>query len=102
MLSQEYFYTVEPIKKKVSKEEFQTFLDNYPRKLTYDWSGISEPPVISYNDFELANRWPYSVVAYTWAYSDDPNDYYYSSNPSFFIMENYEEVFNSKTGNKAT
>jgi len=28
MLSQEYFYTVKPIKKKVSKEEFQTFLDS--------------------------------------------------------------------------
>ncbi|HHX31083.1 MAG TPA: hypothetical protein GX712_00640 [Bacteroidales bacterium] len=42
MLLQKYFYTVEPIKKKVS------------------------------NDFELANRWPYSVVAHTWAYSDDP------------------------------
>ena len=38
-------------------------------------------------------------MANTWAYSDDPNDYYYSSNPSFFIMENYEEVFKSKTGN---
>lgn len=73
MLSQEYFHTVEPIKKKVSKEEFQTFLDNYPRKLTYDWTGIFEPPAISYNDFELANRWPYSVVAHTWAYSDDPD-----------------------------
>lgn len=99
MLSQEYFYTVKPIKKKVSKEEFQTFLDNYPRKLTYDCTGICEPPAISYNDFELANRWPYSVVANTWAYSDDPDDYYYSSNPEFYIVENYEEVFNSKTGN---
>lgn len=102
MESQSFFYTVEPIKKRVSKEEFKEFLSNYPRKLTYDCTGICDPPAISYNDFELANRWPYSVVANTWAYSDDPKDYYYSSNPKFYIMENYEEVFNSKTGNKVT
>jgi hypothetical protein len=101
MLPQEFFYTVEPIKKRVTKEEFKKFLDNYPRSLACDCCGISDPPAISYNDFELANRWPYSIVANTWAYDDDPNDYYYSENPSYFIMENYEEVFDSKTGNKA-
>ena len=79
MLSQEYFHTVEPIKKKVSKEEFQTFLDNYPRKLTYDWTGIFEPPAISYKVWiikfqqavnitnhilRLIGRWRYSAVYY--------------------------------------
>ena len=30
---------------------------------------------ISYNDFDLANRWPYSIVANTWAYDDNPDDH---------------------------
>lgn len=101
MKPMEYFYTVRPVKKKVSKEEFEKFIKNYPRKLTCNCSGISEPPAISYNDFELANRWPHSVVANTWAYSDDPDDYYYEENPKYYIMENYAEVFSSKTGNQA-
>ncbi len=99
--TQEFYYTTEPIIKKVTKKEFEDFIKNYPRKLTYDYTGISEPPAVSYNDFELANRWPYSVVANTWKYSDNPNDYYYETNPTFYIMENYKEVFNSKTGNVA-
>ena len=96
-----YFYTIKPIMKKVNKKEFTEFIENYPRKLEYDCCGISEPPAISYNDFELANRWPHSVVANTWAYSDDPDDYYYEENPEYFIMGNFKEVFDSKTGNKA-
>ena len=32
MLPQEYFYTVEPITKNVTKEEFKEFIKNYPRK----------------------------------------------------------------------
>jgi len=100
MKPMEFFYTVEPKKISVSKEDFYKFIDEYPRKLTYDCTGISDPPAISYNDFELANRWPYSVVANTWVYSDNPNDYFYSENPRYYIMENYKEVFDSKTGNK--
>lgn len=97
----EFFYTVEPKKVLVTKEKFLEFINNYPRKLACDCCGISEPPAISYNDFELANRWTYSVVANTWAYSDNPEDYYYSDDPKYYIMENYEEVFYSRTGNKA-
>jgi len=97
----EYFYTIKPIMKKVNKKEFAKFIENYPRKLEYDCCGISAPPSISYNDFELANRWPYSIIANTWAYSDNPDDYYYEENPEYYIMENYKEVFDSKTGNKA-
>jgi hypothetical protein len=101
MESMDFFYAIEPKMVLVTKENFCDFIKNYPRKLAYDCTGICEPPAISYNDFELANRWPYSVVARTWAYSDDPKDYYYSDNPKYYIMENYEEVFNSRTGNKA-
>jgi hypothetical protein len=97
----EYFYTVQPKSKSVTKEEFENFIKTYPRKLDYDWCAISDPPAISYNDFELANRWPYSIVARTWAYSNDPNHYYYDSNPRYYIVENYQEMFESKTGNVA-
>ena len=101
MHNREFFYTVKPEMVSVTKEEYESFLENYPRKLAMDCCGISEPPVITANDFELANRWPHSVVARRWATSDNPDDYYYDPNPEFYIMKNYEEVFNSKTGNKA-
>ena len=103
MLNREYFYTVEPITKKVSKTEFQEFINNYPRKLERDVCGVCDPPVVTYNDFKLANRWPYSVVARTWMYEDDPQHYYYmpEEERDYQIMENYAECFDSKTGNKA-
>lgn len=50
------FYTEEPKEKRVSKQEFIEFLENYPRKLERDVYGVCDPPAISYNDFELANR----------------------------------------------
>ncbi len=102
MEKMDFFYTVKPKKKSVTKQEFEEFITKYPRDLQCDVTGICDPPAISYNDFELANRWPFSIVANTWAYSDNPNDYYYSANPTYYIMENYEAVFNSRTGNKAT
>lgn len=94
------FYTAEKIEKQVSKEEFEEFLKNYPRPLDCDVFGACDPPAVSYNDFELANRWPYSIVASTFAYSDKPGDYYYvpEERRKYFIVTNYEELFNSKTG----
>lgn len=100
MLSEDKYYSIKPIKKKVTKEEFNNFLNKYPRRLACDVCGISEPPAISYNDFKLADRWPYSIVANTWAYDDDPNGYFYEPEEKrdYYIVENYEEVFNSRTG----
>lgn len=96
------FYTVELEYKCVSEEEFYNFINNYPRKLKRNCFGACDPPSITYNDFELANRWPYSIVASTFLYSDDPNDYYYCPKGKrvYKICYNYEEVFNSKTGYK--
>lgn len=96
------FYTVEPINKKVDKETFEKFLEDYPRRLDRDVCGISDPPTISFNDFELANRFPYSVVANTYLYSDSPEDYWYEPEEKrvYYIVTNYEEVFNSRTGYK--
>lgn len=103
MLKRNDFYTVEPIRKSVTEEEFVEFINKYPRKLEKDVCGICDPPSISYNDFELANRWPYSVVANTSAYSDDPNDYFYcpKDERKYVIVTNYEELFESKTGRMA-
>ena len=100
MTPREKFYTAEPIEKEVTKTEFEEFIANYPRKLVKDVCGISDPPAVSYNDFELANRWPWGVVARTWLYDDNPNGYFYEpeNERSYIITVNYEELFNSKTG----
>lgn len=98
----EKWFKIKPIFKQVSKEEFDNFIKNYPRKLDCDVCGIGDPPAISYNDFELANRWPYSIVAKTMGYSDDPNDYWYEApeNRYYNILINYEELFEARTGYK--
>ena len=102
MKDRTFYYSVEPIRTQVTKQEYIDFIKNYPRKLVRDVTGICEPPAISYNDFELADRYPYSIVANTHLYDNDPNGYYYCPEEErvYVIMENYEEVFNSRTGNK--
>jgi len=104
MLPREFFYTAEPKEKQVSEEQFEKFIKSYPRELERDVYGVCDPPLVTYNDFELANKWPYSIVARTFLYSDDEKDAYWyvpKDKRKFFIVENYEELFNSKTGNKA-
>lgn len=100
MTPREVFYTVEPLMKSVSKDEFAEFIKNYPRHLVRDVFGAGDPPAVSYNDFALANRWPHSIVASTLLYDDDPNDYYYEPEEErvYWIMSNYAECFSSKTG----
>lgn len=102
MNDQSFYYSVEPKFIRVSKEEFIAFLNNYPRKLERDVYGVCEPPSVTYNDFELADRWWFSVVASTSLYDDNPGDYFYKPEEDrvYKIMVNYEEVFASRTGNK--
>ena len=99
---QEFFYTCDPIMKKVTKQEFIDFINSYPRKLEQDVFGACDPPSVTYNDFELANRWPYSIIASTMLYSDKSDDYWYTPEEEriYKIMINYQEVFLSKTGNQ--
>lgn len=96
------YYTVEPIFENVSKEEFSDWLSKYPRKLERDVYAVVDPPAVSYNDFELADKWPYSIVARTSAYSEDPKDYFYEppEDRIYSVMRNFEEVYLSKTGHK--
>lgn len=49
----------------VSESEFEAFVKRYRavRKLEFNCGAISEPPLCSYNDFELDPMWPGSMVA---------------------------------------
>lgn len=78
------YYTVSPAFKQVTKEQFDEFIQAYPRKLETDAYGVFEPPLISFNDFELASMWPYSIVAKSWG-------------DRYLVAENYEEMFASRT-----
>ena len=102
MKKENKFYTAKRNLVEVSKEEFINFINNYPRPLDRDVCGISDPPLISYNDFELANRWPDSIIASTFLYDDNPNDYFYEppEERTYRILKNYQECFDTKTGYK--
>ena len=88
--------------KRVLKEEFVDFINRYPYPLEKDVTGISDPPAISYNDFALADTWPESIVASTFAYDDDPEGYYYEPEDKrvYKILENYKEIYLAKKGVK--
>ena len=100
MKDQKLFYTAEPDDKSVTRKEFEKFLKEYPRKLERDVFGAFEPPLVTYNDFELANRWPFSTVASTFLYTDDQNDPWYEPEDkrAYRIVTNHEELFATKTG----
>ena len=96
---EEYEYIQSNIKtkpqtKEVTKQEFIDFCNSYPRDLICDECGISTPPAVSYNDFEIG-WWPLSVVASTHAYEDNPEDYFYVPEEERFysIVINYEELY---------
>lgn len=82
------------IYKRISKIEFYKFIISYPRKLERDVYGVCDPPVVTYNDFELGN-WPDSVVAKTWLYDDNPKEYYYcpKEDREYIIVVNCEELY---------
>ena len=91
---------VKPIFKSVTKNEFDEFLESYPRHLSCDVFGACDPPLLSYNDFELADKWPGSVVASTYCYDDTPGGYFYKPEDerSYSIMINHEDVYNDIKG----
>lgn len=49
--------------KQVTREEFEAFVRDYGKPLTYDVCQIPEPPLLSYNDFSWGKVWPESMVA---------------------------------------
>lgn len=75
--------------KKVTKEQFDLFVQIYPEKLDYHVTHICEPPLGSYNDFSVGKKWPDSMVAKIVlnesmkghpAYHGEPNDYFIINN----------------------
>lgn len=84
----------EPQTKEVAKQEFIDFCNSYPRPLARDVCGISDPPAVSYNDFEIG-WWPLSVIASTHMYDDNPKDYFYAPEEKRFysIVTNHEALY---------
>lgn len=70
--------------RQVTKIEFDHFIENYPIKLDYDVTGISEPPLGSYNDFSRGKVWPESMVAKVKLY--DGSEYHQFKKPEYFIF----------------
>lgn len=63
--------------KEVTKEEFDEFISGYPNPLDINVTWICEPPMKSYNDFNLGD-WPFSMVAKVqlWETYQEPNKYW--------------------------
>lgn len=84
----------EPIMRNVTREEFEKFIAEHGEKLERDVYGAAEPPLVTYNDFSMAPKWPESIVASTFLYSDEPGHYYYVPEKEriYRIIENYNEI----------
>lgn len=72
--------------KKVSKEEFYSYIKSYPRKLDFDTCGICEPPLSSYNDF-TRGYWPDSMVAKIYRNDMLPEEWNAGDNEYFILFE---------------
>lgn len=74
--------------KKVTKEEFTTFISNFPTELETDIYAVCEPALITYNDFSRG-PWPQSIVARTWLYDEQPGEHYYCplEERSYYILK---------------
>ena len=77
----EKYYTVPPIFKEVTQEQLREFINAYPRQLE---AIPYSPSETMHNDFELAPIPPDSIVAK-------------EENGQYFVAENYEEMFSSRT-----
>lgn len=61
--------------KKVTKEEFEKFIRDYPKPLVQDVYAIAEPPILQFNDFSEGKVWPESVVASECLDWEEPHTY---------------------------
>lgn len=55
---------------RVTKEEFENFIKNYPSKLEEHWIFFCTPAIITWNDFSAGRKYPETIVAKTYDYSD--------------------------------
>lgn len=77
--------------KQVTQDEFQMFLDSYPRVLQGNMNGIFEPPRWEFHDFSDGKVSPESMVGFVKMNDESypppqPRDYYWR-----------EKLANSKT-----
>lgn len=97
-LRQEYYYTVDPVWTSVTQAQFDTFRHNYPRELVEDASRTQYPTIISFNDYQLADKNPFSIVAECEAVFNSSGER--TGYTKFKVMSNFAAVYASKTGNK--
>ncbi len=71
--------------KQVSKEEFEEYIKQYPNPLEKNVCAIPEPPLLTYNDFKLAEKWPESVVARVKLY--DGSEYHFGKTREYQIQD---------------
>jgi hypothetical protein len=62
--------------KPVEKEEFDSFVKDYPSALEWDVCKIGDPALGSYNDFSDGKKWPESMVAKISLHSDGKKEYF--------------------------
>lgn len=70
--------------KRVSKDEFNTFLCAYPRQVATSISEICKPPALNYYDFSLPEN--ERLIAHTFKYDEDPES-------PMFVPENEHEYY---------
>jgi hypothetical protein len=97
-LRQEYYYTVDPVWTNVTQEQFDTFRHDYPRPLVEDASRTQYPTIISFNDYQLADKNPFSIVAECEAVFNSNGER--TGYTKFKVMSNFAAVYESRTGNK--
>ena len=97
-LRQEYYYTVDPVWTNVTQAQFDTFRHDYPRPLVEDASRTQYPTIISFNDYELADKNPFSIVAECEAVFNSSGER--TGYTKFKVMSNFAAVYASRTGNK--
>ena len=93
LIDYSYFYTAEPVYKEVSFIEFCEFLEDYPRELKKHIENFAQGSFTTYYDEEICDRYPLGKVA---TCSTDKSQ----GKSTFIIIENYEELFNSRTGKR--
>jgi hypothetical protein len=77
--------------KTVSKAEFDAFIAAYPRKLVRDVAAMYEPPLLTFNDFTLAPKWPQSVVAKIILHADSYPNPDGSKKPNEYLTKHPDE-----------
>jgi hypothetical protein len=68
------------------------YKEKYQRDLVFDVCIVSEPPLITFNDFELAPKWPESIVAQFWAGDLEGDEPHYGPAKGFKVRSDLLEV----------